>query len=335
MATTKTGVDIVLSLTDEASAKLQSTVARIRSVASRSVASRSDGASIDSLGDITNTGARGGGVLQSLTSISAGSPQIPTGLVKGIGAVAIIHAVDSLMNETLKAIAERKTGAEVGLAIGQNVADTLRKLPILGPLGEFIPKGLGWLSGGGFSTFEERQKALEPEREEALRLSREADLRAERKAQGERFREQQEAVAAERAAELQRITESRANEREFDEQRMEDQQALDEQQAENERDLFFDEISYRTRRENEAAQQDAARRAAEGALERAQLLRESAGRLSPTVESRFGRARAAIFQGTEAGRADAALQTAKNTADMRALLQRIAEQLPQTVELVN
>lgn len=139
MAATQTGVDVVTRLRDETRPGVASIERSLKGMGQRIESS-------------------GGGIGKRFTDGLMGA------MISGIAAAGLDRALEA----TLSGLKAGDTGRGIGLSISQGIVDGMRAIPVAGVLSELGARGLGAIFGDGFSTFEERQQAMDAQRAKAL-----------------------------------------------------------------------------------------------------------------------------------------------------------------------
>lgn len=326
---TQVGVDVVARAKDETAAGLDSAAARLEQF----------GRKAEAVGD--NLGRRF-------------SSNLTGAIVSGLAAAGL----DRLLEGVLDA---QKQGQSIGQSLVQGIIDSLRNVPIAGPLGELIPRTVDRLMGGDGMTFEERQQGLDQERQKRLRtLEEEKKIRerltddqlTEEQRRRRQFGEQIRPILqdiddpAERAKTRDRLLE------EFRQREERDRKRREEEERAKERERRIEEQDRQRERLERAAEREAEQQARDKERQQRELEREqersarererleakaaseaerrraaneaAAGDLPGLVQSRFSSGRAAAFRSS----GDVAVQVQKDSLDvLRQILEANRKQI--------
>lgn len=284
----KTGVDIVTQILDQTAAGASSVERNVREM----------GARVEKAGD---------GIGKKLGANIAGA------IISGMAAAGIDKALEEML-------VSQRTGEAIGTSLLQGITESLRSIPVAGPLGELLTRGLGGSLPGERSAEVEEGMRQTQEMQQRQRRQQEIEeraqegLRRKREQEEERQRKEQERIADERRQDEERRAAEEQRRRQEEERRRQEEQREQERLAEEQR------------RESERVASEQARRT--GAVA------DSESRLAGVVDSRGLSGRAAAFvQGrSEVGqlvqKQDLANRLQKEMADR---LKQIAEQLDLTV----
>lgn len=206
-----------------------------------------------------------------------------------------VAGIDRALEDIVTGVKAGEAGTAIGLTIGEAIIESLRSIPIAGPLGELGGRAVGKFFDIDMD-FEERQKALNEERRRLLQgqeVERDAErlkekLREDTLTEQQKRRKQFEQQLAPILQKIPGLDDRERVREEVDQEfrdrerrmRQEEQRRLEQEAERNRRDREIEEARERERRE----------------IERSQAFEAAAGNLATGRSSRFSTGRVEAFQ---------------------------------------